>query len=210
MLINTDIDKPLTLYKEKIMEHSTKCYRSFIHTFINTAPPFKKPKLAGNKMRKDTSVVAILLFLTVAVISFTPQAHAASISLAKVDGTITNTFEMGEKVRIVAYSTSPLIEIIIKDPNGDIRHKETVDAHEYNKTLSKITDQPGWWEVTMRESGEITPRALSADPTSTHYLTSFNNVIPEVPLGTLSILIAFSAAFGISLFRKRSKPKFPM
>lgn len=161
-------------------------------------------------MRKDTSVVAILLFLTVAVISFTPQAHAASMYTAKADGTIISTFEMGEKVRIVAYSGSLSFEIIIKDPEGVIRHRETVDSLNYDKILSGITDQPGWWEVTMRESGEITPRALSADPTSTHYLTSFNNVIPEVPLGTLSILIAFLAAFGISLFRKRSKPKFPM
>lgn len=210
MLINTDIDKPLTLYKEKIMEHSAKCYRNFLHTFINTSLPFKKPKLAGNKMRKDTSVAVILLFLTVVVISFTPQVHAASIYTAKADGTIISTFEMGEKVRIVAYSGSLPFEIIIKDPNGVTRHRETVYTLEYNKTLSEITDQAGWWEVTMREGGEITPRALSADPTSTHYLTSFNNVIPEVPLGTLSILIAFLAAFGISLFRKRSKPKFPM
>jgi hypothetical protein len=161
-------------------------------------------------MRKDTSVAAILLFLIVVVISFTPQVHAASMYTTRADGTIISTFEMGEKVGIVAHSGSLPFEIIIKDPEGVIRHRETVYALNYDKILSGITDQPGWWEVTMRESGEIAPRALSADPTSTQYLTSFNNVIPEVPLGTLSILIAFSAAFGISLFRKRSKPKFPM
>lgn len=161
-------------------------------------------------MRKTTLVALISLFLTVMVISFTPQVHAASIYTAKVDGTITNTFEMDEKVRIIAYSRNPPIEIIIKDPKGVTRHRETVYTLKYDKILSEITDQPGWWEVTMREGGEITPRTLSAEPTSTQYLTSFNNVIPEVPLGTLSILIAFFAAFGISIFRKRSKPKFPM
>jgi hypothetical protein len=192
------------------MEQSAKCYRSFLHTFINTSVPFNKPKLAGNKMRKDTSVAVILLFLAVVAISFTPQVHAASIYAAKEDGTITSTFEMGEKVRIVAYSGSLPIEIIIKDPEGVTRHRETVYTLNYDKILSGITDQPGWWEVTMREGGEIAPRALSADPTSTQYLTSFNNVIPEVPLGTLSILIAFFAAFSITLFRKRSKLKFPM
>jgi hypothetical protein len=160
-------------------------------------------------MRKITFAALSLVFVMLATLPLIQYVDAANIYTAKEDGTITSTFEMNDKVRIIGNSLSILFEIIITDPEGVIRYRETVrtPGATYDKVLSGITDIPGWWKIEMHETGEIKPLG---DVTSIGYLTSFDNVTPEVPLGTLSILVAFFAAFAICVFRKRSNPEISM
>ena len=155
-------------------------------------------------MRKRTFAVLSLLLFTVVIISTIPHVYAATVYTAKEDGTITQTFEMGDTVRIIAHSTTVPCDIIVKGPNGLTRYKETTSSVNYDKVLSGITTEPGWWIVEVHPRGGVKPLATpEAEVTSTPYLTSYNNVVPEAPLGTISIFISFFAALGISLFRKK-------
>ena len=148
-------------------------------------------------MRKIISSALALTIAAVWIISSARPTQATNVYTTREDGSTTDTFAMGENVRIVAYSTDPCpYEIVIIDSEGVIRYTETCNTPNYEKVLNGITDKPGWWEV-------------KAGATSTRYATAFFNVIPEIPFGTLSILLTCFAALGISLLQKRVKWQFP-
>ena len=149
-----------------------------------------------NSLRKLILLTLILLTAAATTIILTPKAYAASVYTAKEDGTQTDKFAMGEKVRIIAYSSSCPYNIVIIDSNGITRYTVTSNTPKYDQIWDNITDKPGWWEV-------------KAGTASTSYATAFYNVIPETPLGTISMIIACFAAFGMSIFRKRIKLKLP-
>lgn len=139
-----------------------------------------------------------MVMATVTILALAPNAYAnPNVSTYNEDGTLTDRFIMGEKVRIIAYSSypEPPYEIIVIDPDGITRFTDTSNFTNYDSgLLSGITDKPGWWEVKAGKAG-------------IKYGTAWYNVVPEVPLGTLSILITCFAALGISTFRKHFKSK---
>lgn len=126
------------------------------------------------------------------ILALAPNGYTnPNVYTAKEDGTPTDIFAMGEKVRITAYSSNPCpYEIIIIDSEGEVRFTDTSDLPNYDRVWSGITDKNGWWEVKAGEA-------------STHYATGFYHVVPESPFGTLSIVITCFAALGMILFRKR-------
>jgi len=165
-------------------------------------------------MQKGRNAAIIIVLVILIALSMTNQAYAATIYTAKEDGKITSTFEMGEKVRIIIYPTTTQFKVIVVDPEGDIRYQETVYTLKYDEVLSGITDKPGWWTVKVTDSGDIGPRALEAELTSEQsseqYLTALNNVVPEVPLGTIgattTILLALGF-YGLIRHKKSSSTK---
>jgi len=138
----------------------------------------------------------MLFLLPVALITLTliPCGYAnPNVYTAKEDGTPTDTFSMGEKVRIIAYSSNPCpYEIVVTDSDGVVRFTDTSDVPNYENVVPGITDKPGWWEV-------------KAGTVSTYYGIAFYNVIPEVPLGTLAAVVACFSALGVTVMQKRSK-----
>jgi len=135
-----------------------------------------------------------LLPIAMVTLTFIPIGYAnPNVYTAKEDGTPADTFEMGEKVRIIAYSSNPCpYDIIVTDSEGLVRFTDTSYVPNYDEVVPGITDKLGWWEV-------------KAGTVSTRYGTAFYNVIPEVPLGTLAAVVACFSAFGITLMQKRSK-----
>jgi len=105
------------------------------------------------------------------------------VATFREDGLPSDVFNKGEKVNITAYSSNPLpYEVIVKDSDGLIRYTDKSYTPRYSKVVSDITDKLGWWEV---EAGSAT----------THYASAWYTVIPEVPLGTIAVLLAgFTAA----------------
>jgi len=156
--------------------------------------------------------IAVVMMIVAAFLLTVNQAQAATVMTASEDGTPTETFQMGENVRIIAGSNSVPFNIVVEDPDGIMRHRETVYIFSYDKVLSTITGKPGWWKVRIEE-GEIIirgtqPNAVPPPQASTEYLTAPElNAVPEVPLGTIMIVSAFFAALGIVAFRKRSNHK---
>ena len=159
-------------------------------------------------MQKGRNAAIIIVLVILIALSMTNQAYAATIYTALENGKITNTFEMGEKVRIIIYPTTTQFKVIVVDPEGDIRYQETAYTLKYDEVLSGITDKPGWWTVKVTESGDIGPLALEAEQTSEQssvqpseqsseqYLTALNNVVPEVPLGTITATTTILLALG--------------
>jgi len=155
-------------------------------------------------MQKSGHILTTIAFAVVIILSLAQQTYAINVYVAKEDGTAASTFEMGEKVRIITYSTKTPFDITVIDPEGKARYKETSYTRNYDKILNGITDKAGRWEVIVTEqTGGTIPKTTSIPPTSTHYTTTINNVVPEVPLGTITILMTFLAAFGIIAFRKK-------
>jgi len=151
---------------------------------------------------KTLVILGFFMFAITLVIFAMPYGYAMGVYTAKEDGTITATFRIGEKVRIIADAPTPY-NIIVADPQVITRYIETSLTIKYDKTLSGLTDKIGKWEVRITPLRGSTIVAI----TSAQYTTAIANVVPEIPFGTLSMLLAFSAAFGISIFWKRNKPK---
>jgi hypothetical protein len=154
---------------------------------------------------QNSAKILIIALTAAALLSMAQQVHATNVYTAKEDGTAVGTFVMGEKVRIVASSISYPYYIIVKDPNGAIRHREYVTSSGYDKVLSEITDKPGLWTITLENGGSKPLAGALAAPQqpSAMYLTTISNVVPEVPLGTITIVGVLFAAFGIAAFSKR-------
>ena len=157
-------------------------------------------------MQKPVIILFTILFATTTFLILTEKTYAATITTAKEDGTITDTFLMGEKVRIIATSTTTITKVTVIDPDGLIRYTENTITFKYDKTIDGITDKPGIWKITVTEDSEFEPlteqQTETQSTTSTTYLTATNNVAPETPLGTIAILATFLAAFGILASRK--------
>lgn len=148
----------------------------------------------GKFLRRLLSLTLFLLPVAVVTLTFIPYGYAnPNVYTAKEDGTITDTFAMGEKVRIIAYSSNPCpYEVVVTDSDGVVRFTDTSNVPNYDKVVTGITDKPGWWEV-------------KAGTTFTHYGIALYNVIPEVPLGTLAAVAACFSALGLTVMQKRSK-----
>jgi hypothetical protein len=159
----------------------------------------------GKQVQISAKILVIAL-AAAAILSMAQQVHATTVYTAKEDGTAVGTFEMGEKVRIVASSASYPYFVTVKDPDGAIRHREYVTSSGYDKVLSEITDKPGLWTIELQSGGGSKPLAgtlAAPQQPSTMYLTTISNVVPEVPLGTITIVGALFAALGIAVFSKR-------
>jgi len=135
-----------------------------------------------------------LLPIIMVTLSFIPFGYAnPNVSTAREDGTPTDTFGIGEKVRIIAYSSDPCpYDIIVTDSDGIVRFTDHSDVPNYNKVITGITDKPGWWEV---KAGAVHAR----------YGIALYNVIPVVPFGTLGVIAACFSALGIAKLQKRRK-----
>jgi hypothetical protein len=153
-------------------------------------------------MRAITSLLAVAIVSLIAISAALP-AHAASIYTAQEDGTPTSNFQMGANIRIIAQSMTVPFYITIKDPDGIMRHTETVYASKYDQVLSDISDKPGWWTIKLTPSKGPTILGEPTEPTSTEYQTVLNNVVPEVPLGTISAALTLLAALGVVTLRRR-------
>ena len=161
-------------------------------------------------MRKTMVTASILIITLLGILSLAQRAHAATIYTAKEDGTVTSIFEINENVRLVAQSMNAPSEIKVIDPEGVTRYQETVHSvsQSYDKVLSSISDIPGWWKVEVHAIEEWKPLApTQPEKVSTQYLISVNNVVSEVPVGTLSALLMFFAAFGIIILGKRTRSR---
>lgn len=165
-------------------------------------------------MRK-TKLTAVLCGLGFLMLFFlTPHAFAVDLHTAKEDGAVAVSFEVGENVRIIVQSSSPtlstVLSITVSDPEGRIRYRESARTLRYDKTLTGMTDRPGWWIVTITEgperslNGETPGSGDAVVERSTRYLATIKNVVPEVPLGTITVLLAFFAAFGVMTLRRRN------
>lgn len=165
-------------------------------------------------MRK-TKLTAVLCGLGFLMLFFlTPHAFAVDLHTAKEDGAVAVSFEVGENVRIIVQSSSPtlstVLSITVSDPEGRIRYRESARTFRYDKTLTGMTDRPGWWIVTITEgperslNGETPGSGDAVVERSTRYLATIKNVVPEVPLGTITVLLAFFAAFGVMTLRRRN------
>ena len=172
-------------------------------------------------MRK-TELAAVLCGLGFLMLfSLTPHAYAVDVHTAKEDGAVAVSFEVGENVRIIVQSSSfPLstvLSVTVSDPEGRIRYRESTRTFKYDKTLTGMTDRPGWWVVTITEgperslTGEIPGSVDAVVKRSTKYLATIKNVVPEVPLGTITMVLTFLAAFGVVALRKRNhKTRAPL
>jgi hypothetical protein len=170
-------------------------------------------------MRK-TKLAAVLFGLGFLMLFFfTPQAYAVDVRTANGNGTVAAVFNVGDDVRIIVQSSkfpeSTVLSVIVSDPDGRVRYMESAHTFRYDRTLTGMTDKPGWWVVTVTEGPE---RTLSGDDSgngsavvqeSTEYLATVQNVVPEVPLGTITIVLTFLAAFGVIALRKRSHGASP-
>jgi hypothetical protein len=174
-------------------------------------------------MIMQNAKIALWLGLSIAFLAIImaplSNAHATATSpvvtslyTAKADGTISSTFAMGEEVRIIASSTGSW-NIIVSDPSGTAQFTDAFTL-QYNKTISGITDTPGNWTVKLYPvlKGSPTPQTEPSPQTTSSTSITYTvdppaTVVPEAPLGTISIFLALFAAFGIALFRKKNKTK---
>lgn len=147
------------------------------------------------KMRKLISI-SLLLLLASAFTMLALPVHAEQqnpwVYTCKEDGTPSDQFAAGEKVMIIAYSANPCpYDIIVYDPDRIIRFTDQSTEPNYKNTVSGITDKPGWWEV-------------KAGTSSTHYASAwYHDVIPEVPFGTMAILLSMFGALGFFAMKKK-------
>jgi hypothetical protein len=153
--------------------------------------------------------------------SFAPHAHAAAtLYTTKEDGTPADYFTVGEKIKVVATGvkasrTAPA-SLFICDPQGIVRKTISVYTSYYVGTFSDITDKPGLWKVSIKENS--TPSAkpdseintssdLKSAATTTQYTATVQNVVPESPIGTLSIALAMVLGLGFGMVKlRRSEP----
>ena len=156
-----------------------------------------------------TFPVIVLLIATGIALCLAPQASAANVYTADANGTRTDTFLMGDKIRIIAYGVSPY-SIDLTDPDGFVRYTDTSRAVRFDKVLTGYTDKPGKWIVRITERfngpqplGQSMIEPSSFITTDTEYMTVVQNAIPEAPLGTLAISIALCMALALGIFYKR-------
>jgi len=158
-------------------------------------------------MRKLTIALTWILFFTTILLLF-GKGYAIIIITAREDGTPTNTFILGEKVRIIISSQNCILTIEVKDPDNQVAYIEHPLDSYYNRTITGITNKPGTWTITVEES-TVQPRSASTTSIrktyTKNYVTTSLNVTPEVPLGTIVIIATFLAAFGVTIVKNKQK-----
>ncbi len=149
-------------------------------------------------MRKILTVLTLTLFAALMSSSIVKLGKAGSISVGTYDaaGVPREVFLEGEEVRIIAESTDSPITITVTDPDGIIVLTETYYGYIYNKTLGGLTEKSGWYTVEA---------ASPIDQVRRNYASTYFNVIPEVPFGTITAATAGLFALGFYGLKRSRK-----
>jgi hypothetical protein len=98
---------------------------------------------------KKTSTFIALVFVSLLSCSLVKPGQAGYINLGTYDATglPRDLFSIGGDVRLIASSSDIPITITVTDPDGIVVHSETYDGYEYDKILSGLTENSGWFMV---------------------------------------------------------------
>lgn len=107
------------------------------------------------KMKSSTFRYATLLvascFLVLVLSVFTPLAHAPSpwVKTYDTSDNPTTVFDLGDIVRIKAYSDITPYYIYVEDPTGITVFTDTSNTASYSKDVTGITTTLGAWNITL-------------------------------------------------------------
>lgn len=149
-------------------------------------------------MRKAFTCLALVVLGVLAFSFVMNAAEASNISVGTYDvtGLAKDTFASLEDVRIIAQSSHTPITIRIFDPDDVEVYSATMDVYVYDETISGVTTKSGLYTV------EASSPMSSAQK---NFATVFFNVVPEAPIGTVSIALVMISAFGFYGLVKRRK-----
>jgi hypothetical protein len=102
----------------------------------------------------------------------------------------TDVFDLGDTVRIKAYSEMTPYNIYVMDPSNVTIWSDVSLTPNYSKDVATITTTLGWWHIKI--GCESVPFAVA-----------WYHVIPELPLGVLGALAACFAGLSIKKIRHR-------
>ena len=148
-----------------------------------------------DKMKKHLSVLSLFLLLSLLGSRLLAEAQAEEdnpwVKTLTPDGQYCTTFNIGDPVRVVAFSDKKPYDVLVYEPGpseeelGPLRYSYTVQVGEedFDKVLTDISDRLGWW-------------AVKAGSASTRFATAWYEVIPGTPLGVVAALSACFASLG--------------
>jgi len=151
-----------------------------------------------DKMRKAFAYLALVVLgvLTFSFVMNAAKASNISVGTYDVTGLAKDTFASLEDVRIIAQSSHKPITIIIFDSDDVEVYSETMDVYVYDETISGITTKSGLY--TVQASSPLSS-------TRKNFAIVFFNIVPEAPIGTISIALVMISAFGFYGLVKRRK-----
>ncbi len=145
---------------------------------------------------RRASFLLAFCYLAFILVVFTPLAHAEAPWVKTYDtgNTPTEVFDIGDTVRIKAYSYMTPYRIVVKDTDGvtiftDISHTES-----YSRDVTGITTTLGWWTITLW--GVYPLHEI-------RYAVGWYHVIPEVPIGILAVTAACFAGLAFKRIQHR-------
>jgi hypothetical protein len=154
-----------------------------------------------DKMRSKLTFIVIALLVAVLCGSVVMLGQAEEISVGLYDpvweGVRRDSFNIGERIRVIAESTDKPITVIIKDPYGNVVHYEVWYGYKYNKVLSGMTRIAGYYSVEASSPMKGTIRR--------NYACVWYRIIPEIPLGTIGVAATMFAVLGFYGLMHRRK-----
>lgn len=156
-----------------------------------------KESVADN-MRKAFACLALVVLGVLAFSFVMNTAEASNISVGTYDvtGLAKDTFASLEDVRIIAQSSHTPITIRIFDPDDVEVYSATLDVYIFDEIVSGVTVKSGLYSVEASSPMSSTRK---------NFGIVFFNVVPEAPIGTMSIALVMISAFGFYGLVKRRK-----
>lgn len=153
-------------------------------------------------MKKCFNTIMVILFLCFAGFATVYQTYAEEEPGARPNPWVTtydesgnpcDIFNLGDKVRILAYSKTTPYDVYVYDPDSVERKHWVSNIEDFDSgLLDDISDKLGDWEV-------------NAGTVSTHFGTAWYMVIPGMPLGVIATLTACFASLGLKRIIGRRK-----
>lgn len=152
----------------------------------------------ADRMRKALGYMALVVLGSLMFSFVMNKAEASSISVGTYDitGLAKDNFASLEDVRIIAQSSHKPITIRIFDPDGVEVYSVTMDVFIFDEILSGVTAKGGLYSVEASSPMSLTRK---------NFGIVFFNVVPEAPIGTISITLVMVGAFGFYGLVKRRK-----
>lgn len=143
--------------------------------------------------------VIILSLTFITVLTFTILASKVSaegnpwVSTYDTNDNPQTQFNLGDTVRIKAYSHITPYYIYVYKPDGSLKKTiGPINTTSYSGDHNDITTDYGWWTLTVIDA-------------SSHYGTGQYFAIEETPLGVAAALAACFAGLGVKQLRTKGK-----
>jgi hypothetical protein len=140
------------------------------------------------------TLVALSLAL---LVQYAKANSGAEVRIYDQNGNEKNLFQLGDKVQIVTFLGNTPYILTVTDPDGiqvvSTRIDDNGFRYIYANITTKITTDPNHLWV------------VRADDQAGEYAVGNYNVVPEVQLGTIAVLGAFLADFGVRYVKRKPK-----